>query len=79
MATLERGTQDQHITVELSNRRLPMRMVAGRLRNNLRHPGDVPQARTHRNGRLAMIAVAVLAMPIVGLTRSIGKPRTSAR
>ena len=53
MTTMERGTRDQHITVEVSNRRLPVRMIAGRLLNDLRHSGDVLQSRHGRNGRLA--------------------------
>lgn len=79
MSTLEPGTPDRHITVEVSNRRLPMRMVAGRLRNDLRHPGYILHSRTRRNGRLAMMAVAVLVMPIVGVMRSFGKPESSTR
>lgn len=79
MSTLEPETPDRHITVEVSNRRLPMRMVAGRVRNDLRHPGYVLHSRTRRNGRLAMMAVAVLAVPIVGVTRSFGKPESSTR
>jgi hypothetical protein len=53
-------------------------MIAGRRLNDLRHSGDILQSRHVRNGRLAMIAVAVLVLPIVGLTRSFGKPESSA-
>ncbi|CAN5769088.1 hypothetical protein BH20CHL2_BH20CHL2_08970 [soil metagenome] len=74
MSTLERGTVNRNIMVEVSNRRLPMRMVAGHLRNNLRYPGDVLQPRSHSNGRVAM---AVLVMPVVGLTRMFSKPGSS--
>lgn len=74
MSTLERGTVNRNITVEVSNCRLPMRMVARQLRNNLRYPGDVPQPRSHSNGRVAM---AVLVMPVVGLTRMFSKPGSS--
>lgn len=74
MTTMEPGRHDRHITVEVSNRRLPIWMVAGRLRNNLRYPGDVLQPRSHSNGRVAM---AVLVMPVVGLTRMFSKPGSS--
>jgi len=52
-------------------------MVAGRLRNDLRHPGAFMQFRTRRNGRLAILAVAVMVMTLLAPLRFSGKPGSS--
>ena len=60
MVTIERGPHDGIIMVEVSNRPLPIRMIAGRLRNELRHSRDCMPSRIRRRARLAAVAAAAL-------------------
>ena len=55
-------------TLEIGDRRLPARMVAGRLRADLTRRVPLPAMPPRRRLRLAMLLL-VLAVPVVGATR----------
>lgn len=70
MPAVDRYGHNPHITVEVSDRRLPVRMVAGRLRNDMQHPRVVMQLRIVPHGRIAVIVADALVLPIFGVPLS---------
>lgn len=63
------GTQPR-IPVEVSDRRLPIRMMAGRIRNDVRHPASTVQSRIQRLPRPSVMMTAALMLPIIGVSRA---------
>lgn len=69
MAETALSGNEQRISVEVSDRRLPVRMVAGRLRSEVRDPARMVQSRIRWLGRPAVVVMAALLLPIIGVSR----------
>lgn len=67
MSKTHSNREQQWVEVMISDRRLPARMVANRVRTDLRHPGVMMRPRLGRS-RTATALMATVAM-LIGLAR----------
>lgn len=59
----------QNVRIEIADQRLPVGMIARRIRADLRS-NELARTRMRRQGPYAMVLVAVVLARIVGMTRS---------
>jgi hypothetical protein len=57
------------VTLEISDRRLPARMVAGRIRADLRRAAPVPRTTRYRRASLVTLTLMALLAPLLGASR----------
>lgn len=69
MSTMHSDRHQQWIEVEIRNRRLPARMIANRIRTDLRHPSVTVRRSDPRRSRVMLIATAAALLPAIGLAR----------
>ena len=69
MSIMHSDSNQQWIEVEIRNRRLPARMIANRIRADLRHPNITVRRSGPSRSRVVLTATAAALLPAISLAR----------